>query len=383
MRDFLFTSQSVTEGHPDKMADQISDALLDSLLEKDKNSKVACETLISNGFCVIAGELNTSAYVPMQEIARDVIRYIGYTDSSYGFDYRTAGLLNAIGEESPDIQMNRQAKDDLYASDQGIVFGFACKDTKNYMPFAIEYAHKVTKGLATARKDGTLPFLRPDGKAQITVSYKDNKPHKIEKIVISTQHSPDVSIQKLKEAVIEDVIYKYIPKNLLSDDIEYLINSSGQFIIGGPRANAGITGRKLAVDTYGGYAPYGGSSFSGKDPSNLDRSGAYMARYIAKNLVASGVCDSISIQIAYAIGKIEPISIMIDTKGSTIVDENKILSCINEIFDLRPKAIIEHLDLLKPIYRQSACYGHFGREDVLFSWEKVDKIDEIKSYLKV
>jgi S-adenosylmethionine synthetase len=382
MRDYLFTSESVTEGHPDKIADQISDALLDKLLEKDINSKVACETLISNGFCVIAGELNTQAYVPMQEIARDVIRYIGYTDSSYGFDYRTAGLLNAIGEESPDIIMNRENKE-MYASDQGVVFGFACDDRDNYMPLAIDMAHKITKGLATSRKDGTLPFLRPDGKAQVTVSYKDNRPHKIEKIVVSSQHSPDVTMQKLKEAIIEDVIYKNIPKELLSDNIEYMINSSGQFIIGGPRANAGLTGRKIAVDTYGGYSPYGGGSFSGKDPSNLDRSGAYMARYIAKNIVASGVCSKATIQIAYAIGKIEPVSIMIDTHNTSKVDESKILECINHLFDLKPKSIITELDLLKPIYQKTSCYGHFGREESSFKWEKTDKIEQIKGYLKV
>jgi S-adenosylmethionine synthetase len=382
MKDYLFTSESVTEGHPDKMADQISDALLDRLLEKDKHSKVACQTLISNGFCVIAGELHTQAYVPMQDVAREVIRYIGYTDSAFGFDYRTAGLLNSIGETSPDIAMNESCND-MYACDQGVVTGYACNESKNYMPMAIEYAHTITKSLATVRKDCTLPFLRPDGKAQVTVSYKDKKPHKIEKIVVSSQHSPDVSLDVLRDSIIEEVIKKNIPKELLSDNIEYLINSSGQFTIGGPRSNAGLTGRKVAVDTYGGYAPHSGGSFSGKDPSNIDRCGAYMARYIAKNLVASGACDKVIIQIAYAIGKKEPVSLMIDTQNSANVDENMIHKCVVELFDLRPKAIIEKLDLLRPIYQLTSCYGHFGRVENSFTWEKLDMVEQIKAYLKV
>jgi S-adenosylmethionine synthetase len=382
MSDYLFTCESVTEGHPDKMADQISDALLDRLIQKDKNSKVACETLISNGFCVIAGELHTDGYVAMQDVAREVIRYIGYTDSSFGFDYRTAGLLNAIGETSPDIAMNKECND-MYACDQGVVVGYAKNETKNYMPMGIELSHAITKRLSTVRKDGTLPFLRPDGKAQLTLSYIDNVPNKIEKIVLSSQHSPDVSLDMLRDSIIEEVIKKVVPKELVSDNIEYLINSSGQFTIGGPRANAGLTGRKMAVDTYGGYAPYAGGSFSGKDPSNIDRCGAYMARYIAKNLVASKVCDEVVIQIAYAIGKKEPVSVMIDTKGSSKFDNNSIKNCVISLFDLKPKSIIEKLDLLRPIYQKTSCYGHFGRDDNDFTWEKTDMIEQIKEYLKV
>ncbi len=381
---YLFTSESVTEGHPDKMADQISDAILDYIIERDKKARVACETLLSNGFCIIAGELKTTTYAPMQEIVREVIREIGYTDALYGFDYRSAGVLNAVGEQSPDINIGVDKESgEIGAGDQGLMFGYACKETPSLMPLPIYLAHKLTMGLAKARKDGTLPFLRPDGKAQVTVKYVDGKPKEVKTVVVSTQHDPDVNYNRLKDAVIEEIIYSAIPKELIADDIEYHINPTGRFVIGGPQGDAGLTGRKIIVDTYGGSCPHGGGAFSGKDPTKVDRSGAYAARYVAKNLVASGVCEKATIQIAYAIGVVEPVSIMVDTHGTAKVDEKKIESCIKEIFDLTPKGIIESLDLFRPIYRKTAVYGHFGRELPEFTWEKTDKVEEIKEYLKL
>lgn len=383
-KEFLFTSESVTEGHPDKMADQISDAILDFIIQRDKNARVACETLLSNGFCIIAGELKTSTYAPMQEIVREVIREIGYTDALYGFDYRSAGVLNAVGEQSPDINMGVDKESgEIGAGDQGLMFGYACKETPTLMPLPIYLAHQLTMGLAKARKDGILPFLRPDGKAQITVKYVDGKPKEVKTVVVSTQHDPDVSYNRLKDAVIEEIVYKAIPKELIADDIEYHINPTGRFVIGGPQGDAGLTGRKIIVDTYGGSCPHGGGAFSGKDPTKVDRSGAYAARYVAKNLVASGVCEKATIQIAYAIGVVEPVSIMVNTHGTSKVDEKLIESCIKELFDLTPKGIIKTLDLLRPIYKKSAVYGHFGRELPEFTWEKTDKIEEIKEYLKL
>lgn len=383
-REFLFTSESVTEGHPDKMADQISDAILDYIIERDKNARVACETLLSNGFCVVAGELKTKTYAPMQEIVREVIREIGYTDALYGFDYRSAGVLNAVGEQSPDINMGvDKTSGEIGAGDQGLMFGYACKETDVLMPMPIYLAHKLTKGLAEARKSGVLPFLRPDGKAQVTVRYVDGKPKEVKTIVVSTQHDPDINYNRLKDAVIEEIIYKNIPKELIADNIEYHINPTGRFVIGGPQGDAGLTGRKIIVDTYGGSCPHGGGAFSGKDPTKVDRSGAYAARYVAKNLVASGVCEKVTIQIAYAIGVVEPVSIMVNTEGTGKVDETKIEDCIKDIFDLTPKGIIESLDLMKPIYRKTSTYGHFGRELPEFGWEKTDKATEIKEYLKL
>lgn len=383
-REYLFTSESVTEGHPDKMADQISDAILDYIINRDKNARVACETLLSNGFCIIAGELKTTTYAPMQEIVREVIREIGYTDALYGFDYRSAGVLNAVGEQSPDINIGvDQEGGQIGAGDQGLMFGYACKETDVLMPLPITMAHRLTQELAIARKEGTLPFLRPDGKAQVTVRYVDGKPVDIKTIVISTQHDPDVNYNRLKDAVIEEIVYKVIPKEMIADDIEYHINPTGRFVIGGPQGDAGLTGRKIIVDTYGGSCPHGGGAFSGKDPTKVDRSGAYAARYVAKNLVASGVCEKATIQIAYAIGVVEPVSIMVDTHGTSKVDEEKIEKCVKEIFDLTPKGIIESLDLLRPIYRKTAAYGHFGRELPEFTWEKTDKVEDIKDYLKL
>lgn len=381
-RSYLFTSESVTEGHPDKMADQISDAILDYIIERDPNARVACETLLSNGFCVIAGELKTVTYAPMQDIAREVIRGIGYTDALYGFDYRSAGVLNGIGEQSPDINQGvDQAGGAIGAGDQGLMFGYACRETPTLMPLPIYLAHRLTEGLAKSRKDGTLPFLRPDGKAQVTVEYVDGKPHRVKTIVVSTQHDPDVSHEKLKNAIIEELIYNVIPEDLLDENVVYHINPTGRFVIGGPQGDAGLTGRKIIVDTYGGSCPHGGGAFSGKDPTKVDRSGAYAARYVAKNLVAAGVCDKVTIQIAYAIGVVEPVSIMVDTHGTGKVSEEKIEACIYELFDLTPKGIIETLDLLRPIYRKTAAYGHFGRELPEFTWEKTDKVEAIRKSL--
>ncbi|MEA3418679.1 MAG: methionine adenosyltransferase [Campylobacterota bacterium] len=381
-KEYIFTSESVTEGHPDKMADQISDAILDYIIERDENARVACETLLSNGFCIIAGELKTHTYAPMQDIAREVVREIGYTDASYGFDYRSAGVLNGVGEQSPDINQGvDQSGGEIGAGDQGLMFGYACKETKELMPLPISLAHKITAKLAEVRKNGTVPFLRPDGKAQVSVKYVDGKPVAIDTIVVSTQHHPEVSLEKVQESVMNEVIKEVIPAELLSDDIIYHINPTGRFVIGGPQGDAGLTGRKIIVDTYGGSCPHGGGAFSGKDPTKVDRSGAYAARHVAKNLVAAGACEKATIQIAYAIGVAKPVSIYVDTHDTAAVNEAKIISCVEALFDLTPKGIIDSLDLLRPIYRKTAAYGHFGREEEGFNWEKLDRVEEIKSYL--
>ncbi|MDE6978349.1 MAG: methionine adenosyltransferase [Helicobacter sp.] len=384
MSDFLFTSESVTEGHPDKMADQISDAVLDYIIERDKKARVACETLLSNGYCVIAGELKTTAYAPMQEIARNVIREIGYTDALYGFDYRSAGILNGIGEQSPDINQGVDREDgEIGAGDQGLMFGYACRETDVLMPLPIYLSHRITEGLAHARKSGNLPFLRPDGKSQVTVRYSNGVPTTIDTIVVSTQHAPDVAYNRLKDAVIEEVVQRVIPKQYLGDNVRYFVNPTGKFVIGGPQGDAGLTGRKIIVDTYGGSCPHGGGAFSGKDPSKVDRSGAYAARYVAKNLVASGACDKATVQVAYAIGVVEPVSILVNSHGSGRVEDSKLEACVRELFKLTPKGIIESLDLLRPIYRKTSTYGHFGRELPEFSWEKTDKVAAIKDFLKI
>ena len=381
LKDFLFTSESVTEGHPDKMADQISDAILDYIIERDPNARVACETLLSNGFCVIAGELKTVTYAPMQDIAREVVREIGYTDAQYGFDYRSAGVLNGIGEQSVDINQGvDQASGEIGAGDQGLMFGYACRETDVLMPLPIHMAHRLTQGLAQARKSGTIPFLRPDGKAQVSIRYVDGRPAEIDTIVISTQHAPSVEQSTLKEAVIEEIVKKSLPEGIKADNIKYHINPTGRFVIGGPQGDAGLTGRKIIVDTYGGSCPHGGGTFSGKDPSKVDRSAAYMARYIAKNLVAAGVCDKATIQLAYAIGVVEPVSILVDTHETSHVDDTKLEACVREFFRLTPRGIIESLDLLRPIYKKTAAYGHFGREEEQFAWEKTDKVSQIKDY---
>ena len=382
MSSYLFTSESVTEGHPDKMADQVSDAILDYIIAKDKKARVACETLLSNGYCVIAGELKTNAYAPMQEIAREVIREIGYTDASYGFDYRSAGILNGVGEQSSDINQGVDQEDgEIGAGDQGLMFGYACDETDVLMPLPIYLAHQLTYKLSELRKDGVLSYLRPDAKAQVTVEYVNEKPTKVKTVVISTQHSPDVSQEQIKEDIIRELIEVVIPVNLRADDIIYHINPTGRFVIGGPQGDAGLTGRKIIVDTYGGSCPHGGGAFSGKDPTKVDRSAAYMARYIAKNLVASGVSSKVTVQLAYAIGVVEPVSVYVNTHNQSDIDDKTLENCVRTIFKLTPKGIIESLDLLRPIYQKTASYGHFGREDDDFTWEKTDKVDEIKKYL--
>jgi S-adenosylmethionine synthetase len=381
-KEYIFTSESVTEGHPDKMADQISDAVLDYIIENDKNARVACETLVSNGFCVIAGELKTTAYAPMQEIAREVIQSIGYTDATYGFDYRSAAVLNGIGEQSPDINQGvDQAGGETGAGDQGLMFGYACRETDVLMPLPIHLAHRLTQRLAEVRKEGIIPYLRPDGKAQISVKYVDDKPVSVETVVISTQHHEGISQEQIHKDVIEEVINKVIPAEMLSEATVFHINPTGKFVIGGPQGDAGLTGRKIIVDTYGGSCPHGGGAFSGKDPTKVDRSAAYAARWVAKNLVASGACDRATIQVAYAIGVVQPVSIMVDTHGTGKVEEANIEACVKDLFDLSPAGIIKALDLLRPIYRKTAAYGHFGRTEDSFTWEKTDRVDEIKAYL--
>ncbi|MHB8099637.1 MAG: methionine adenosyltransferase [Sulfuricurvum sp.] len=381
-KDYIFTSESVTEGHPDKMADQISDAILDYIIEHDTQARVACETLVSNGFCVIAGELKTTAYAPMQEIARQVIREIGYTDATYGFDYRAAAVLNGIGEQSPDINQGvDQADGEIGAGDQGLMFGYACRETEVLMPLPIHLSHRLAERLAQVRKEGIIPYLRPDGKTQVSIRYVDDKPVSVETVVVSTQHAPEISQEKLHADVIKEVIEHVIPRDLMSPNIVYHINPTGKFVIGGPQGDAGLTGRKIIVDTYGGACPHGGGAFSGKDPTKVDRSAAYAARYVAKNLVAAGACDRATIQVSYAIGVVQPISIMVNTHGTAVVAEEKIEACVKELFELTPKGIIESLNLLRPIYRKTAAYGHFGRELPEFTWEKTDKVDAIRTYL--
>ncbi len=381
-RTYLFTSESVTEGHPDKMADQISDAILDDLISKDKKARVACETLLSNGFCVVAGELKTHAYAPMQDIVRNVVKEIGYTDSEYGFDYRSAAVLNGIGEQSPDINMGVDRADgEIGAGDQGLMFGYACKETPTLMPLPIYLCHRITEKLAEVRKNGTIPYLRPDGKSQITIKYIDDKPVSIETVVVSTQHDPDVSQAQIREDVIREVILKVLPLDMISPNIIYHINPTGKFVIGGPQGDAGLTGRKIIVDTYGGSCPHGGGAFSGKDPTKVDRSAAYMARYVAKNIVASGIAERTTVQLAYAIGVVEPVSVSVNTHGTSEIPEEKIVEAVRSVFRLTPKGIIESLDLLRPIYRKTASYGHFGRELPEFTWERRDKVDALRNYL--
>jgi len=383
-KEYIFTSESVTEGHPDKMADQISDAILDYIIEHDTNARVACETLVSNGFCVIAGELKTTAYAPMQEIARKVIKDIGYTDANYGFDYRAAAVLNGIGEQSPDINQGvDQADGEIGAGDQGLMFGYACSETDVLMPLPIHLAHRLTQRLAFVRKEGIVPYLRPDGKAQISVRYVDDKPVAVDTVVISTQHHAEATLEQIKKDMIKEVIEHVIPADMMDENTIFHINPTGKFVIGGPQGDAGLTGRKIIVDTYGGSCPHGGGAFSGKDPTKVDRSAAYAARWVAKNLVASGACDRATIQVAYAIGVVQPVSIMVDTHGTGKVSEEKIEECVKELFDLSPKGIIESLDLLRPVYRKTASYGHFGREEDGFTWEETNRVDEIKKYLEI
>ena len=378
MRQF-FTSESVTEGHPDKICDQISDAVLDSIIEKDPTARVACETIVTTGMALVMGEITTSCYADIPKIARGVIREIGYDRAKFGFDCDTCAVLTAIDEQSPDISMG---VDRDGAGDQGMMFGYACNETPTLMPMPIYYAHLLAKRLTEVRKNGTLDFLRPDGKTQVTVEYDDGKPVRIDTVLISTQHSEKVGQAEIKEALIENVIKPIIPADMMDNDTKVLVNPTGKFVVGGPQGDSGLTGRKIIVDTYGGYARHGGGAFSGKDPTKVDRSAAYMARYIAKNIVKAGVADKCEIELAYAIGVSEPVSVLADTFGTGKYSDEKIAEAVKKVFDMRPSAIIKQLDLRKPIYRKLAAYGHIGREDLGVRWEICDKTEEILKALE-
>ena len=383
MSGYLFTSESVSEGHPDKVAYQISDAVLDSILEQDTAARVACETMVTTGMAIIAGEITTSAWVDMPSIVRETIEGIGYNSSDMGFDFQSCAVLTSIDKQSPDIAVgvNEGSGVDLDqgAGDQGLMFGYACTETKVLMPMPITYAHRLMKRQAEIRKAGRLPWLRPDAKSQVTVEYIDKKPKRVEAIVISTQHSPDVDYEDLKEGVMEEIIKPIIPGDMVDANTKYFINPTGRFVIGGPVGDCGVTGRKIIVDTYGGMGSHGGGAFSGKDPSKVDRSSSYMGRYVAKNIVAAGLATEVEVQIAYAIGISNPVSINVNSFGTGKIEDKKIKQLIKEHFDLRPKAIIQHLDLLRPIYRKTAAYGHFGRERPEFTWENTDKADDLKN----
>lgn len=391
----LFTSESVTEGHPDKIADQVSDAILDAILKDDPNARVACETTVTTGMALIAGEISTTTYVDIPKVVRETIKEIGYTRAKYGYDYETMAILTAIDEQSPDIAQgvdkaleyrDKDSEEEIEATgagDQGLMFGYATNETETYMPLAIYLSHQLAKRLSDVRKDGTLNYLRPDGKVQVTVEYDENdNPVRIDTIVVSTQHAEDVTLEQIQEDIIAHVIYPTVPENLINDQTKFYINPTGRFVIGGPQGDAGLTGRKIIVDTYGGYARHGGGCFSGKDPTKVDRSAAYAARYVAKNIVAAGLADQCEVQLAYAIGVAEPVSIAIDTFGTGKVSEGQLVEAVRKHFDLRPAGIIKMLDLKQPIYKQTAAYGHFGRTDVLFPWEKLDKVEELKDAVK-
>ena len=379
---FYFTSESVTEGHPDKVADAISDAILDAIMAEDKNCRVACETLVTTGLAFIAGEITTQCYVDMPQIVRDTIQDIGYNSSMMGFDYQTCSVITSIDRQSPDIAQGVNTGEGLYkeqgAGDQGLMFGFATNETPELMPMPIIFAHNLCRRLAKTRKSGTLDFLRPDGKSQVTIEYDNGTPLRVDTVVVSTQHNPDVSYEELREAVIEEVIKKTIPAELRDSDTRYFINPTGKFVVGGPMGDCGVTGRKIIVDTYGGQGSHGGGCFSGKDPSKVDRSASYMGRHIAKNIVAAGLSKKCEIQIAYAIGVAEPVSIMVDLMGTGVIPKHQVEDIVKDVFDLRPAAIIEYLDLLRPIYRKTAAYGHFGRSEPEFSWEQTNKVEEIR-----
>ncbi len=381
--EFLFTSESVGEGHPDKVADQISDSVLDAILAEDPKGRVACETLVSTGLVVISGEITTKAHINYREIAQEAVRRIGYDDSEIGFDYKSCAILTAINRQSPDIAQGvneGQGLDlDQGAGDQGLMFGYACNETPSLMPLPIYYAHRLMQRQAEVRKDGRLPWLRPDAKSQLSVHYVDGKPVSIDTVVISTQHDPEVSHAQISEAVIEEIIAPVLPKELLTDKTRYLVNPTGRFVVGGPHGDCGLTGRKIIVDTYGGMARHGGGAFSGKDPSKVDRSAAYAARYVAKNVVAAGLADRCEVQIAYAIGVAKPVSLMVETFGTGKIADEKIVELIGRHFDLRPKGIIQTLNLLRPIYTKTAAYGHFGREEPEFTWEAIDKAAALKA----
>jgi S-adenosylmethionine synthetase len=382
-RDFIFSSESVSEGHPDKVADQISDAILDAILSQDPKARVACETMVTTGMAVIAGEITTTAIVDYSKVVRETIKEIGYNDSAMGFDWETCAVLTSIDKQSPDISMGVTEGEGLFkdqgAGDQGIMFGYACNETPQLMPMPILISHQLVEKLAQVRKSGELDFLRPDSKSQVSIQYENDRPVRVDTVVISTQHTPEVSYEALKEGVIEKVVKKVIPASLLDEKTRYFINPTGRFVIGGPMGDCGLTGRKIIVDTYGGMGRHGGGAFSGKDPSKVDRSAAYMGRYVAKNLVAAGVCDKCEVQVAYAIGVAEPVSVLVSTFGTGKLADTRIAEIVREVFDLRPRAITEQLNLLRPIYRKTAAYGHFGRELPEFTWEKTDKAAEIKA----
>ncbi|MBE3090268.1 MAG: methionine adenosyltransferase [Actinobacteria bacterium] len=392
--NYVFTSESVTEGHPDKMADQISDAILDSIIAEDPNCRVAVETLLKTGIVVVAGEITTNTYVEIPDIVRETIKNIGYTRAKYGFDYETCGVFTSIGRQSPNIAqgVNKSYEaragngyedeiDSIGAGDQGMMFGFACTETPEYMPLPIQLAHQLAHRLSEVRKAGILPYLRPDGKTQVTVLYENGKPVSVDTIVVACQHAPMIDIDtQIAPDIKELVIKPIIPEQYIGKNLKLYVNPTGEFTIGGPMCDTGLTGRKIIVDTYGGYARHGGGCFSGKDPSKVDRSASYAARYVAKNLVAAGVADKIEIEVAYAIGVAHPVSIMVETFGTENVDKSKIEAAVREIFDLRPGAIVRDLDLIRPIYKKTASYGHFGRHDRDFTWEKLDKVDEVKKF---
>ena len=376
----LFTSESVSEGHPDKVADQISDGILDAILEQDKKARVACETLVNTGMVIISGEITTNAWVDMQEVVRDTVKRIGYNSSEMGFDYESCAILTSIDKQSADIALgvDETEEHEQGAGDQGLMFGYASNETDVLMPAPITYAHRLVKRQAEMRKNGTLPWLRPDAKSQVTFRYEDNKPVGVEAVVLSTQHTPDIEHKTLQEAVMEEIIKPVIPAEWVDSNTKFHINPTGRFVIGGPVGDCGLTGRKIIVDTYGGMARHGGGAFSGKDPSKVDRSAAYAGRYVAKNIVAAGLADRCEIQVSYAIGVAEPTSISIDTFGTGKLDEDRLVQLVREFFDLRPRGLVNMLDLLRPIYKHTAAYGHFGREEDYISWEKTDKVDALK-----
>jgi S-adenosylmethionine synthetase len=384
-QDFLFTSESVTEGHPDKVADQISDHILDEVLKQDPHGRVACETLVTTGLAMIAGEITTSAYVDMPDAVRETIKEIGYKNSSMGFDWETCAVISTIDKQSPDIAMGVNGQG-LYkeqgAGDQGLMFGYACQDTPTLMPMPIYLAHRLTRRLAHVRKSGQLPWLRPDGKSQVSVEYRDGKPFRVHTVVIAAQHTPDVDYDTLREAIVEKVIMEVIPKDMLDDNTQYFINTTGRFVVGGPMGDCGLTGRKIIMDTYGGFGYHGGGAFSGKDPSKVDRSACYMCRYIAKNIVAAGLAEKCELQIAYTIGRADPVSVLVGAYSTGVVSSGELTEIVRKQFDLRPAAIIERLDLLRPIYRKTTNYGHFGRELPEFTWEKTDAVEDLKKAVK-